>query len=108
MSTPRHSASTDGPEPDPRKEEILSDIEQTRRELGATVDELSATFDVKARMGEGVHTAKESAVRAAESVTHNVDEQAVRRYGPAVAAGGAAILVLVLFRRRRRTRRQRH
>lgn len=100
-------------------EEIEAELEQTRHDLGETVDALSAKLDVKSRAKEQVSVTKQRAgeqVQAArERATQVVaqgkdavtDEQgSVKPVVPA-AAGGVALLVLtglgiVLVRRYRR------
>lgn len=65
-------------------DELQADIERTRKELGSTLDELTATFDVRAR-----------AQHAVEPVNVRV----------ALAAAAGVVLVLVIVRLRRRSRR---
>jgi hypothetical protein len=65
-------------------EDIEADIARTRAELAHTVDELTARFDVKARMHERVQELKDRAT----------DDEG--RPTPAtLGAGGAAVAVLV-------------
>lgn len=74
-------------------EEIEADIARTRAELAHTVDELTARFDVKARVQERVQEVRDRAT----------DDRG--RPTPAtMAIGGAvvvAIVVTVIWRRRR-------
>lgn len=67
---------------------IQADIEQTRKELGETVNALSAKADVTGRVKEKVNETR-----------RNVP------VGPLAAALGAAVVVVLLLRRRRRRRR---
>lgn len=99
-------------------EEIQTHIEETRRELGETVDALSAKLDVKARAREKTQETKQRAVaqvdlaqqRVAEVVTGvkdaAIDEHGHPRQAVLVAAGAAAlaivgVLLLVLRERKR-------
>ena len=98
-------------------EEIQAEIEQTRQELGETVDALSARLDVKTRAREKVAASRQQATdqwqhareRARDTVAQGKDA-ATDEHGslkPAVpAAAGAAALVAVaigilVWRRRR-------
>jgi hypothetical protein len=76
---------------------IKADIEATRAELAATVDQLGQRLDVPARAREGVARAKDTAVET-------------YRESPPVTVGAALALVgavvgIVVWRRRRRNRR---
>jgi hypothetical protein len=64
-------------------EEIRSDIEQTREELGDTVEALAAKTDVKAHAQE-----------KAEEIKQEAREKSV----PLAAIGGAVIAALVAWR----------
>lgn len=85
--------------------DIEDDIEQTREELGHTVDALKGKFDVKAQARHKVDDVKASASRIAA----DVKDAATAEDGkpkPAVPIGGIAIvaavaLIVVLLRRRR-------
>ncbi len=66
-------------------EQIRADIEETRRDLGDTVEELAAKTDVHAH-----------AQAKAEEIKQTLSSNA----GPLIAAGVVAIAVLVLVRRR--------
>jgi hypothetical protein len=84
----RTSGTPVGDEQDGRTpEQIRADIEETRRDLGDTVEELAAKTDVKAR-----------AEAKADEIRHNVAEKRV----PIAVAGVvvvAAIAAFVLLRR---------
>ena len=70
----------------PSTDELQSEIEQTRQDLGATVDALSEKLDVKTRASE-----RAAAVR--------------REHGTellAVAGGLTLVMVILVVRRRRR------
>ena len=89
MSDPTTSGPTD---PDA----IKAEIEQTRAQLGRTVDELSSRLDVPTRAREGAARAKDTAV------------ETYRESPPAVVGAGAAVAGLLgLLVWRRRTRPQR-
>ena len=119
MSTPPEGSGSVAPSADPDAkpsvDEIQADIDQTRAELGDTIEALTAKLDVKARakhkVGEvrdqamtGVGTAQDRATdlagRARDAAT---DEQGKVR--PAVPVGAIAVLlvvvVAVVWRRRR-------
>lgn len=91
-------------------EEIQADIEQTREQLGQSVDALSAKLDVKTRARNRVATTRQQASDQVQHARRRATEAATDDQGslkPAVpAAGGAAVLVLlavgVLVWRRRR------
>lgn len=111
------SAESDSNEPR-SPEEIEADLEQTRRDLGETVDALSAKLDVKSRAKEQVastklrateqlHTARERAsAAAAKGKQAATDDQGGVKPAVPAGAGAAALLaiglVVVLVRRRRR------
>lgn len=99
MSEPTYRPhDTDGPgapdvsgptEPD----EIKADIEATREQLAATVDELSHRLDVPTRAKEGAAQAKDTAVE-----TYRENPPVVIGVGIALVAG---IVALVVWRRKR-------
>lgn len=78
------------PGPDAGIDEIQADIEQTRNELGQTVDALSSKLDVKER-------AKEKA----DTVRHNVTDNPQRTVPVAAVVVVAAVAGYVIWRRRR-------
>jgi len=106
----------------PDVEQIQADIEQTRQELGETVDALTAKLDVKSRAKERLQVTRQRAAgrlgdtqtrvrtRATE-LTRSARNAATTDQGkpaPAVLIGAAAVVVsavvatsLVLWRRRR-------
>jgi hypothetical protein len=134
-SGPRRAGEHTGPE-DP--EELREDIEQTRADLGDTVEALAGKADVKARVREGAgkaagtvtaqarHTyqaardktgpvaqqaqrkARELATKARATATSDEARPQVRGGGGALAAAGAAVLFWLWLRRRRRARRMSH
>ncbi|MCZ2837263.1 DUF3618 domain-containing protein [Modestobacter sp. VKM Ac-2985] len=94
---------TSGGKPDP--DAIRADIEQTREQLGRTVDELSHRLDVPARAQERVDQAKSSALESANR-TKDTAVETYRENPPAVIGGGVAALTalvgLLAWRRKRR------
>ncbi|MGP3977496.1 DUF3618 domain-containing protein [Streptomyces sp. 8N114] len=92
------STKTNGHGPAPSPEELRAQVEETRRELGETVEALAARADVKAQGRRKAAEFKSKAQRAAKTT----------RGSPSVpvAAAGAALVALVLFVRR--SRRARH
>ena len=73
-------------------EELKHEIEQTRRRLGETVDELAAKADMKARARARTAEAKARARAAAADVSERVKRsQVVQRHWPLAAAVGVLI-----------------
>jgi ElaB/YqjD/DUF883 family membrane-anchored ribosome-binding protein len=99
------------PGPDAGLDDLQTDIEKTRAELGQTAQALTAKLDVKARASEAASDAKERVVETAHDAksvvidhTTNVDgsvKPAVPITAIAVAAA-AVVLGIVLWRRRTR------
>ena len=95
-------------------EELRAEIEQTRQDLGQSVDALSAKLDVKTRTKERIDALKVQAqlgvsqarVRAAEltaDVRAPLDELPARTVVPVgVTLVGLSAVALLLWRRRRR------
>ncbi len=91
-------------------EEIRAEIEQTRDELGDTVEALAAKTDVKARAQDRIHGAKESVSQIvdgvaakAKAVTPESASAGVQQVGATVqekplpfATGGAFVAGLVI------------
>ena len=75
-------------------DEIRAQIEETRHELGDTVEALAAKVDVKAQLKDKVETTKET-----------LEQQARRRPGAFIGAG-VAMLVALVARRRVKARRK--
>jgi hypothetical protein len=91
------------PGPDADIDDIQTDIEQTRKELGETVEALSAKMDVKQRAKEKAAETKEAVVDKVHTVQHaTIDDGRAKVTVPmaAVAVVGAATLVWFLRRRR--------
>ena len=114
------SSGSAGDKPD--IDQLQADIEQTRQELGQTVEALTAKLDVKSRAKEQLSLTKQRAseqVRGARrqaqvkatSLSRTARDAATTDQGkpaPVVLAGAAAVLVsavvatgLVVWRRRR-------
>jgi hypothetical protein len=88
---------------------LRSEIEQTRAELGETVEELAARADVKARAKEKVDETKARAVATAAEAKEAVRTSVRERPTPwAVVAAAAllAIAALVIGKRRRAAARR--
>ena len=77
-----------GTDANPDIEQIQSEIEQTRQELGETVDALTAKLDVKSRARARLDDTKH---RAAEQVQIAQTRAMLERY----AAGGGSVRELV-------------
>ena len=110
------TAQSDGAKPS--KEELQADIEQTREQLGETVEALTAKLDVKSRTRERVNATKQQAAdkvgaaRAnATAQVNKVKASATDSQGkpttPVLAGTGVAsavvvgLIVLLVWRRRR-------
>ena len=91
------------PGPDADINELQDDIEQTRKELGQTVEDLSAKLDVKQRAKDKAAETKEAVLDKAHSVQHAaVDDGRVKVTVPVAAAVVLGAAALVWFLRRRR------
>lgn len=101
------------PGPDADTEDIEADIEQTRAELGDTVEALTAKMDVKERARDKVDDTKERArdkidhtkqrvAEKADAVRHTATENPQRAIPvAAIALVGALAVAIVIWRRRR-------
>jgi Protein of unknown function (DUF3618) len=80
-------------------EEIRTEIEQTREELGDTVEALAAKTDVKARVHERVEETKETITEktpdSVQGAATTVIEKLRANPVPALAAGGLALAFLI-------------
>jgi hypothetical protein len=102
MSQPEPARPEPGPDAD--IDEIQTDIEQTRKDLGETVEALSAKMDVKERTKEKAAETKEAVLDKAHAVQHaTIDDGRAKVTVPvaAVIVAGTATLVWILWRRRR-------
>ncbi|MGP3989571.1 DUF3618 domain-containing protein [Streptomyces sp. 3N207] len=86
------STKTNGHGPAPSPEELRAQVEETRRELGETVEALAARADIKS---QGRAKARQAAERTRENPS------------VPVAAGVAALIALVFLVRRGSRRRRR-
>lgn len=86
------------PGPDAGLDEIQTDIDQTRQQLGETVEALSAKLDVKAQARQKVDDTKARVVGTAQSARQ-------KAAGPAVPTLAflaiAAVVGIIIWRRRR-------
>lgn len=91
------------PEPGPNAgiDAIQADIEQTRHDLGQTVEALQAKLDVKERTKEKATETKERVVEKADTLRHSATENP-KRTVPVVAIllMGALAVGFVFWRRR--------
>ena len=93
------------PEPGPGAniDDLRTDIDQTRKELGETVEALTAKMDVKERTKEKAAETKDRVVDKAHAVQHaTIDEGRAKVTVPVATAivVGTAALVWLLWRRR--------
>ena len=89
------------PGPDAGIDDIEADIEQTRHELGETVQALSSKLDVKERAKEKVGETKDQIVDKDDSLRHTVTDNPKRSVPVAaiVVIGALAVGILVWRRR---------
>jgi ribosome-binding protein aMBF1 (putative translation factor) len=96
-----HGAGAPADDPASEREALLDEIEETREELGATVEALAHKADVKAAVQEKVEEGKEQLQRKElelrSKLRHALDGPAV----PGAIAAVAGLLLLVSLRRRR-------
>ncbi|MGZ5377082.1 MAG: DUF3618 domain-containing protein [Mycobacterium sp.] len=89
------------PGPDAGIEDIEADAEQTRKELGQTVEALADKLDVKERAKEKAAETKEQVVEKADAVRHTVTDNPKRTVPIAAAAlVGVVVVGIVVWRRR--------
>ena len=79
-------------------DQIHDDIEQTRAELGNTVEALAAKTDVKARVHDRVDEVKETLSDKTPDSTHSAVEKL--RANPLPLIGGAVVVLAFLIGRR--------
>ncbi|TQL68977.1 uncharacterized protein DUF3618 [Nocardioides albertanoniae] len=106
MTAPKHSGGTGAGGRKPGVEAIQADIEQTREQLGETVDELAAKLDVKsktkARAADVKSQANEKAKLVQERATElgqSAKDSATDSQGnpkPSVLGGAASVAAVVL------------
>ena len=101
MSQP--AAGRPEPGPDANIDDIQTDIEQTRKELGETVEALSAKMDVKQRTKDKAAETKVAVLDKAHTVQHaTIDDGRAKVTVPIAAAVVAGVVALLWYRRRRR------
>jgi Protein of unknown function (DUF3618) len=89
------------PGPDAGIDDIQADIEQTRKDLGQTVEALSAKLDVKERTKEKATEAKQRVVERADTLKHTATDNPKRTVPVlAVVLIGALAIGIVVWRRR--------
>ena len=91
------------PGPDAGIDDLQTDIDQTRKELGETVEALTAKMDVKQRTKDKAAETKEAVLEKAHAVQHaTIDDGRAKLTVPvaAVMVVGTAALVWFLVRRR--------
>jgi hypothetical protein len=101
MSQPESARPEPGPEAN--IDDIQTDIEQTRQDLGETVEALTAKMDVKQRTKDKAADTKEALVDKAHAMQHaTIDDGRAKVTVPvaAVAVVGVGALVWLLWRRR--------
>lgn len=92
------------PGPDAGIEDLQTDIEQTRKDLGQTVEALTAKMDVKQRTKDKAADTKEAVLDKAHAVQHaTIDDGRAKVTIPvaAIVVVGTAALVWIVWRRRR-------
>src|SRR5215218_8785918 len=90
------------PGPDAGVDDIQTDIERTRKELGETVGALSAKLDVKERTKQKATDTKERVIDKAQKVRQVATEDPKRTVPViAVLVIGALAVGVVVWRRRR-------
>jgi ElaB/YqjD/DUF883 family membrane-anchored ribosome-binding protein len=90
------------PGPDAGINDIQDDIEHTRKELGDTVEALTAKLDVKERTKEKVAETKERVVHKADTLRHTATDNPKRTVPVAAVVLIGALAVGILVWRRRR------
>jgi ribosome-binding protein aMBF1 (putative translation factor) len=105
-SEPDHavSAQDDGAAQDPpsEREALLEQIEETREELGATVEALAHKADIKAQVHEKVEERKEQLQQVQAEATGKLRQTLDDPRVPAAIAAVATLLLLLSLRRSRR------
>lgn len=88
------------PGPDASIDEIQADVEQTRNELGQTVEALADKLDVKERAKDKVAETKEQAVAKADALRHSATDNPQRSVPVAAVVLIAVAVGIVVWRRR--------
>ena len=84
------------------REALIEEIEETREELGATVEALAHKADVKAQVHEKVEEGKEQLAHKQLEVKAKLRQTLQGPAVPGAIAAVAGLLLLVSLRRRRR------
>ncbi|KUH66836.1 hypothetical protein AU184_10535 [Mycolicibacterium novocastrense] len=97
------TAPTPRPEPGPDAgvDDIQADIEQTRHELGETVEALQAKLDVKTRAKEKVDETKDRVVEKADTLRHTATDNPKQTVPVAAIVAILAVVGIIVWRRRR-------
>ena len=88
--------------PPSEREALVEQIEETREELGATVEALAHKADIKAQVHEKVEERKEHLHQMQAEATGKLRETLDRPEVPAAIAAVGVLLLLLVRRRRRR------
>jgi Protein of unknown function (DUF3618) len=99
MTGPEHACPEPGP--DAGIDSIQADIEQTRHELGQTVEALPARLDVKKRTEEKVAETRERVIDKADALRHTATDNRKRSVPVAAIVLIGALAVGILIWRRR-------
>jgi ElaB/YqjD/DUF883 family membrane-anchored ribosome-binding protein len=92
---------TDRPTETKDQEQLQHEIEETRAELGDTVDALAQKADVKARVSEKVEERKEDLKASVEGARERAERATEERPFPAIAVAlGLGLLIGWAIRRR--------
>jgi len=86
------------------REALLEQIEETREELGATVEALAHKADIKAQVHEKVEQRKEHLHQIQDEATGKLRATLDGPVVPAAIAAAATVLLLISELRRRRGR----
>ena len=95
----------DAGEPDDiasEREALLEQIEETREELGATVEALAHKADIKAQVHEKVEERKEQLHQVQAEATGKLRQTLDSPLVPAAIAAAATLLLVLSLRRSRR------
>lgn len=87
------------------REALLEQIEETREELGATVEALAQKADIKAQVHEKVEERKEHLHQLQDEATGKLRTTLDGPLVPAAIAAGAFVLLLLSWRRSRKASR---
>ena len=89
------------PGPDAGIDDITADIEQTRRELGETVQALSAKLDVKERTKQKAEETKQRVLDKADTLRHTATDRPKRTVPvAALLLLGVLTVGIVIWKRR--------